>query len=308
MNQFCKGGDHMKKFITFTLGVLLTVFCFTACSQEREMEYIALEVGGYDHALLAGLNHSSDIELTVENTVEEHLVGTTKTFTYNGTDYEAVYNRSKIRNLANSSMCVYTYKADKIWIDFGENINSGRLDFYYCTDHTDSSKNTHQSSKSKEECLQISMSYLGEYIDDPDAYEVDYVSEFKLPAGLTYDFHLYRMVSGIPTADHATISITEYGEIISHRFRSLGEFKGFSLPAQDQVQKIQNAFDSKLASIYSPAKESYNYSHELESQELMKLEDGRYLLQQTYRTTLTRVDNAESKSYDTTVLVVPLTK
>lgn len=298
----------MKKFITFTLSVLLTVFCFTACSQEKEMEYIALEVGGYDHVLSSEVLHSSDIELIMENIVEEDFVGTRKTFSYNGMDHEAVYDHTKAKCWVNSSMHVYVYNANKISIFFGENINSGRLDFYYCTDHTDSSKNTTQTKKSKEECLQIAMSYLGKYVDDPYAYEVDRVSEFKLPRGLTYDIFLSRRISGIPTTDYACISVMEHGKVMAHHFGSLGEFKGFSLPAQDQVQKIQNAFDTKLASIYSPAKEKYNYSHELESQELMKLEDGRYLLQQTYRTTLTRVDNAESKLYDTTVLVVPLTK
>ena len=298
----------MKKFITFTLGVLLTVFCFTACSQEREMEYIALEVGGYDHILSSEVLHSSDIELTVENTVEEHLVGTTKTFTYNGTNYEAVYDYSQIQSWANSSVHFYIYSSNRIRIFFGANTSTGRLDYYSCYDWTDSSKNIVKTQKSQEECLQIALSYLGEYIDDPGAYEVDRDNKFNLSQGLTYTFRLSRRVNGMPTADYAYIGVTEHGEVITHHFGSLGEFKYFRLPDQDQMQKIQNAFDTKLASIYSPVKESYNYSHELESQELMKLEDGRYLLQQTYRTTLTRADGTESTLHDTTVLVVPLTK
>lgn len=298
----------MKKFITFTLSVLLTVFCFTACSQEKEMEYIALEVGGYGHVLSSEVLHSSDIMLHAETIKEEKLIGTTKTFSYNGTDYKAVYDHTKAKCWANSSMDVYVYSAYGIRIDFGTNTSTGRLDFYNCNDQTNSSKNTVKTPKSKEECLQIARAHLGKYVDDPDAYEVDRDNKFNLSQGLTYTFRLSRRVNGMPTADYAYIGVTEHGEVITHHFGSLGEFKYFRLPDQDQMQKIQNAFDTKLASIYSPVKESYNYSHELESQELMKLEDGRYLLQQTYRTTLTRVDNAESKSYDTTVLVVPLTK
>lgn len=298
----------MKKFITFTLSVLLTVFCFTACSQEKEMEYIALEVGGYDHILSSGALHSSDIMLHAETFKEEKLIGTTKTFSYNGIDYEATYDDTQKAPWANSTIHIYTYSEYGIWISFGINTFNGRLDYYSCNDLIGSSKNTVKTPKSKEECLQIARAHLGKFVDDPDAYKVDGANTFNLSEGLTYLVRFSRRVNGIPATDEANISVTEYGEIIAYHFVALGELGNFSFPAQGEMQKIQAAVDTKLASIYSPAKESYNYSHELESQELMKLEDGRYLLQQTYRTTLTRADGTESTLHDTTVLVVPLTQ
>jgi hypothetical protein len=272
------------------------------------MEYIALEVGGYGHVLSSEVLHSSDIMLHAETIKEEKLIGTTKIFSYNGTDCEAAYDHTKARCWANSSINVYVYSAYGIRIEFGINTSTGRLDFYNCNDLTGSSKNTVKTPKSKEECLQIARAHLGKYVDDPDAYEVNRDNTFDLSRGLTYTFSLSRRVNGIPATDSALIGVTEYGEVITYHFVALGELGNFSFPTQNEMQKIQAAVDTKLASIYSPVKESYNYSHELESQELMKLEDGRYLLQQTYRTTLTRADGTESTLHDTTVLVVPLTQ
>jgi hypothetical protein len=297
----------MKRLATVVLSALLTVFCFTACSQEKEMEYIAWEVGG--HSMFSSpADRSSDSAPTAENIKIGYLEGTRKTFSYNGTDYEAVYDHSQIQSWANSSKHIYKYKGNGIWIDFGENIRSGRLDYYNCHDWRDRSENTVKIQKSKEECLQIAKAYLGKYVDDPNAYEVDGANTFDLTEGLTYFVRLSRRVNGIPASDKANISVTEYGEIIAHHFVSLGEFKDFSLPDQDQMQKIQDAFDARLASIYSSTEGKYNYSYKLYDQELIKLEDGRYLLERTYHTTLTRIDGEQWQSHDHVALVVQLNK
>ncbi|MBQ9746399.1 MAG: hypothetical protein IJW21_06210 [Clostridia bacterium] len=124
----------------------------------------------------------------------------------------------------------------------------------------------------RDECFDIAVKYLSNYVDDIENYVLKY--EYERMGGFGYFFMLYRTADGIMTSDRVTIGVRENGEVYAHTLHSIGATKNIDVSELD-MGKAEAALNSKVNSVY---KNTVNLSYNSDNAVLTKLKDGSYVI------------------------------
>lgn len=288
----------MKKiFLAFIS--LMMVISLVSCSTTEK--YSILEVGEYDN--ISGADHKSDISLDIR----EHskiFISSKKAVTVNGVEWNVKYDTSKKGYLYRNNLDYYEMDEDGVYVRIGINEDTGRVDSYSWVDEKYIESKT-DAELTKEECLSIARTYLSNFID-PDGYETVEIRYMEIPEyKAIYDFEFVRMIDGIETSDKAYVSVSVFGNVISHLFTSLGELADANLPTEEDMQIIQNNVNAKLDAIYKNISNEYHISYEITDKVLIKLSNGKYALEY-YITANLETENIPTKLVETTKLLIYL--
>lgn len=265
----------MKKTVLSCILLLGLLLSLSACSDSTD--YRILEVAGYDN--LSGAAHAADIELNNE-TYTRVLVNQQKKVEILGESYQCQYTNSQKGYLYKNDLDYYESKENGISVKFGINRDTGVISFY-----TWLSKNYTDGKEGpvldREQCLAIATEHLNRYTNAADYTLSDARTRYlEIPEyEAIYDFAFVRMIDGIETCDKAYMGVTVYGDIISHRFYTLGEMKGVSAPSAEELTQIESGIDEKVQEIYESVSDRYVYSYEILERTLVKLSDGKRALE-----------------------------
>ena len=274
---------------TLVVMLVLLALCSTlaSCASEPPISgkpplssytpYTVYEVGGYDSV---GTMHNNEYPL-VTTYVEEFKLFPQKLVSIDGQNYLFTYKETREGFYYQSDFENYTYGGPNNFIDISFSKASGKL----ISCHRNIPNDSQQKGLSRDQCVGIAKNFLGEYIDDPEAYVVttEYYRDYsKLGSAPYYDLELRRMVDGMLTFDSAYISVTVYGEVFSYSFPYLGQMRDVSVPSSDELETIQQLVDEKLDAIYGTLKETKTVNWELQERILSRMKDGTYALEYIY--------------------------
>ena len=234
-------------------------------------EYVAYDMG----------THSGENDLIVENKVEmlintggtvyveKDKVGSQKIIEYGGKKWIGTYEHTKISDYYGDDEYFY-YGEDENGkgCSFAINIKTGVCMYFYTSPDADMSK---EVKYTKDECFEIAVKYLSNYIDDAEAYELKYVYERSWENG--YYFMMYRTIDGIATSDRVSIGVRKTGEVYTHVFHSLGEMKDLDVSAIN-MELLEKVVSDKVDTIYGA---NYSYTHGISHLELVKLANGTFV-------------------------------
>lgn len=261
--------------------------------------YVALEAGGHDY--YSGADHNVEFHTEVDEIVEtgyaEQLV------TINGIEYELQYSHTE-RGYLSQSACVY-YKSIGIGsiVNYGVNQETGRMDSFSWYDETYFSDV--KGKKSREECLDIAIKHLGNYIDDANAYTLVDEKYREIPEfDAVYNFEFARVIDHVETSDRAHIGVTVDGTVISHNFTSLGAMKNEETPTQAEMLMMREAAERKLGDIYSGLEGKYTVEYHIDKMRLVKLQDGTLAMEYECDVQLKPVDDAQRSISEVTEIIV----
>lgn len=290
----------MKKFVSILL-VLVLLGSFTSCAHNTL--YNVYEIWEDDY--LSEAKHTNEIDLATERYRDENATKEKKV-SFNGKVYTVSYKETKRTYLFQTELEYYTKVEDGSRIEFGYNKANGRMDRYAYID-VNYLKKASGSPKSKEECLAIAKAYFGTFADDVYAYTLvsdDYISIPEFEA--IYDFKFVRKIDGVETSDKASISVTVYGDIISHVFANLGEMKDAKLPSEAAFDEIEKNINDKMKSIYGSLETSWSFEYQQDEVTFVKLSDGNLALIYSFEVTLTPSDLSAKSFVERTQLLVYL--
>lgn len=161
--------------------------------------------------------------------------------------------------------------------------------------------------KSKEECLRIATDYLSAYVEDAGTYDLIKERYVEIPEyDAIYSLVFARVIDGVTTSDQALISITIYGDIVTHKFTSLGQMKGVDLPNLEVMTAIQADVDQKLENIYASVKKDSSVSYDLSDMVFVRLSNGKYALEYYYDVQIDLPDGSDRMVYETTHIIAIL--
>ena len=295
----------MKRIFISLLLIAFMMILLISCSQNYH--YSVLEVGGYDY-LQVDDNHMEEISLR-DVKYEDSTVVQNKNVYLNGNNYVMEYQASQKGYLYRSDYDCYRQVDNENIIDVSINRETGRIDRYIW-----GSKNYLDgkvgSTLTEEECLVIAQSYLRSFIDDVSKYEVIETNYFDIPEfQAVYQFRFNRTISDLKTSDEAYISVSVYGDVTSHLFKSLGEMRdAIKLPSSKEMKYIQSNVEDKIQTIYNSVTNNFDFTYRIDDVVFTKLEDGKYALDFYIVVTLTSKNTlVESKEIvETTRLLVCL--
>ena len=262
----------MKKTMIFILSVILAVSLFS-CSAPRKFEVV--EMSGHDGNSV--VERHNDINIVFEN--YKKILKFNKSVTINGQTAVGEYTRTSKTYLFNSEMDHYECKDGDTPITFDINANTGVICKYryLSRDYLEKRKNTDVLSES--ECLEIAKQYFNNYAD-ADAYTLVKTDYLKIPEyQAVYKFKFSRLVDEIETSDDAYISVTVFGDVISHLFGTLNEMDELPELSEEDYKTIEANVDAKVKSIFDPAKDEYDYSYFVKEKRFVKLSDGAYAME-----------------------------
>lgn len=248
----------------------------TQNNSDFESKYIALEIGPNDY--VSGAAHNVDIKLISQEYISNNI-GDAKKVSINNQEFSVEYYGSNKGYLYNDDKDCYQKITDNEYIEIYINNNKNRIDFYNWISKNYMDSKVDKEKLSSNDCQQIAMEHLNQYID-VDEYEllsVDY-KEFIEIDGI-YKFNFARVIDGIMTFDQATISVTVYGDVISHNFFCLGELKDAPIPTPSELIEIDKVVDEKIESIYKNISKKFSIEYEIDSKYIVKHSDGRYAME-----------------------------
>lgn len=215
-------------------------------------------------------NHADETDLfdVPEYCFDQSKKGTEASVKIEGVTFTATYNTSQNTDFYNNKTDRYKGKLNGKSFVFGINPETGLCNaFLKDLDKWDEST----EKLTREECLTRAYEYLGNYVNDPENYEVIWEKYRDTENG--YWFELVRIIDGVQTSDKANISVRENGEVYRHLFTSLGEFKDVDVSSIDMTA-LNKAVKAKLDGIYGEF-DSYDYDNT--EMILTKLADGSYV-------------------------------
>lgn len=290
----------MKKIIAITLMLIVALSCIS-CSTKTA--YTVLEVGDYDY--VSDADHVSEYTLKDQTVVEPKMFNE-REISFNGETHAYTYDRTKKGYLYGSDVERYKIEEDRWFIELGVNQQTGIIDFFQSAD-MDYLKQDGLVEKSKEECLRIATDYLSAYVEDAGTYDLIKERYVEIPEyDAIYSLVFARVIDGVTTSDQALISITIYGDIVTHKFTSLGQMKGVDLPNLEVMTAIQADVDQKLENIYASVKKDSSVSYDLSDMVFVRLSNGKYALEYYYDVQIDLPDGSDRMVYETTHIIAIL--
>jgi len=154
-------------------------------------------------------------------------------------------------------------------VQFSINRETGKCTMYFLS----KAENENIENKyTRDECFNIAIQHLSNYVDDIENYELKY--EYERMGGFGYFFMLYRTANGIMTSDRITVGVRENGEVYAHSLHSIETMKNADVSELD-MSKVEKALNSKVTSVY---RNTYNLTYNSDSTVLTKLKDGSYVI------------------------------
>ena len=234
-------------------------------------EYVAYEMGTHSGPNDLNAQHKTELIINTGGTVyvEKDKVGSQKIIEYGGKKWIGTYEHTKISDYYGDDEYFY-YGEDENGkgCSFAINIKTGVCMYFYTSPDADMSK---EVKYTKDECFEIAVKYLSNYIDDAEAYELKYVYERSWENG--YYFMMYRTIDGIATSDRVSIGVRKTGEVYTHVFHSLGEMKDLDVSAIN-MELLEKVIFDKVGAIYV---NNYTLNQNIEHLELVKLADGTFV-------------------------------
>ena len=262
----------------------------TTEEETKPSKYTALEFSASDSGV--GANHNMDIKLETTKYFDTTLKEL-KNINLLGFDYNAEYKESQNSYYYNVDVDCYESTIRKEYdYEFEINRKTGRVDRCLLFQFNYLSTKGSSPKLSKEECENIALNILSQYVNTDDYILKDSYKSFYTTGGRyeTYIFSFVRVIDGIETKDNAYIEITEYGDLIQYIFTCLGEMKDAVAPTKEEISMMQDAVDEKVKSIYSNIEKSYGVEYEIRDEYFVRLADGKYAMEYVVDVDLTPND------------------
>lgn len=236
----------MKKTTIIILCIILVMTIYGCRKGEATGEYQALIFSFSDSG--NGVRHEREYHYWSDDRIDESDVSKSITITVDGVKRQATYQDDAIKRPPNPYP-EYFYKDDNncsVMVDA-----EGKLTSYVWGMPTNT-QGTH-NNLSEEGCLKIARDFLSELVD-VEQYHIDteYVSEQK-----RYTFKFTKYINNQKTADMATISVWETGELCSFTSTMLGKIP-LTTQCNFDMDKVEQTIYEKLDSIYADAKKAYD--------------------------------------------------
>ena len=296
----------MRKFIALLLTMMFsvsTISCTLADTPKgatKNEKFKVFEADCSDN--VSGANHLKEIDLSTKN-YESSNVERYKTINFNGTDFYLEYDETKEGYLYNNSVDYYRINEQGRYTEIGVNSGNGNIDWFLWRD-VNYTKEVGKPQLTKEECRNIATEYFARFAE---ISEYELISEGYWDAQESGAFHIFqfvRVINGIQTSDTATIDVSIFGDVLAHRFKSLGEMKSAKLPSESDIKLIEENVDKKLNDIYSNVADEYEISYELPDPIFIRLKDGKYAFEYSVEVNLLYKDSSNQILSELTKLIV----
>lgn len=273
---------------------------YKASETAASARFKVFEAGGFDDVL--GANHSREIDLTISN-YKKANIEQRKAISFNGIDYQLEYDTTKDGYLSNNIIDYYKKWDESGFVDIGINSSTGIVDWFSWTD-LNYAEEIDKPRLTKDKCLNIAKEYFKQFTEISE-YELVSDGYWEAPEyEALHTFIFARVIDGIQTSDVAAIDVSIFGDILGHRFTSLGEMKDAKLPSESDMEIIEENVDRKLKDIYNNVTDKYSVSYEVPEPLFIRMADGRYALEYFVEVGLTPKDDAEYTISEATVLIV----
>ena len=259
-------------------------------TETKPSKYTALEFSASDSGV--GANHNMDIKLETTKYFDTTLKEL-KNINLLDFDYNAEYKESQNSYYYNVDVDCYESTIRKEYdYEFEINRKTGRVDRCLLFQFNYLSTKGSSPKSSKEECENIALNILSQYVNTDDYILKDCYKSFYTTGGRyeTYVFSFVRVIDGIETKDNAYIEITEYGDLIQYIFTCLGEMKDAVAPTEEELSGMRDAVDEKVKSIYSNIEKSYGVEYEIRDEYFVRFADGSYAMEYVVDVNLTPND------------------
>ena len=282
-----------KSVLLFTLVLIVLMIVVNSCS--AKFEYMVLEIGPFDHYSMA--NHNTEYQLSMQE-YNNIFASRNRSIEYLGERYESTYENSRKDYLYKSDWDFYICDSDGTISEFAINRSTNEIDYYYTAINPEI---TEQNELTEDECLRIASEYLSKRVDVTE-YRVTCTEDTIFHN--SYEFTFIRYIDDFATCDSARIRVCKNGTVTHHYYDCIGEMKYATLPSQEDLIRIQEALDQKIAEIYEDISLNYSITYELKNELFVRLENGRYAIRFSYDVTLSSKDTTDYSYSELTQLIV----
>jgi len=259
-NHFAKAPD-MQSADGTKIGANGNFSVYEGISYDESIDWVAVEhktefvinPSGKDFNDSRKLNETKKIQIDGKTFVGKYKNSTSSDYYRDDRDnYEAIENGRKVQ--------------------FSLNRETGKCTLFFLSKISDEKI---ENKFTRDECFDIAIEHLSQYVDDIENYELKY--EYERMGGFGYFFMLYRTVNGIMTSDRITVGVRENGEIYAHTLHSIGTMKNADV-SELSMKGAETALSEKINLVY---KNTFDISYTVDSAVLSKLKNGSYVLDYT---------------------------
>lgn len=320
-----KKGTHFASI----LAALLVIGCLGSCTGADETEgtgttateaeseeqektakgYRVLEISNVSDGV-SPVSHVGEVSLKGRQETKSSVPDKTGTdpitkeslqLTYEQTQYGYLFHndRDEYESPEGKAICYY-------------NTAPGRLDGYMMCDKTREQMRQQLAAEegfarlTMEQCQEIARTYLSEYTDVEAYTLVSSTPFYQSSTENSYCFVYVRLIDGMRTSDQASILVSDFGYVMTHQFRMLGDMGDAPIPSAEELAIIDEQVSTKIEEIYSPIKDRHSYSYTIgtDDRTMLRMADGSYAMKYQVEVQLNANDEDGSTVFDCTALLV----
>lgn len=294
------------KIIIIPAMILSFAFTLSGCSSDT---YKIKEVGGYDCGIVSTHESEFSSDFLSFTSYDNLFAPKEKSAIFFGYEITGQYQDSiKIDLYGIENTDRYTYNFSEGCVDFSIGQKTGKCLSYSC-----GFKNSEYLDRvtgpqiSESECREIAADFLTEQLENFDQYEYEEVvtHNISVMGGDVHTFFFTKKMENMWTYERTYVQVTSYGDIIGYDLTLSGNIDLDTLPSKYDSVKMDHTVSQRLEQMYESVQEQYReITHSVESERLIRLKNGKYVILYDIETALT--DSDGRTLYDPSMFVVYL--